>query len=123
MCYYSDMKRKISYPLPKLCFLAAFIALAIIFYFNNIPCITKTVTGIDCIGCGLTRAFISLLKLDIAAAFSYHPAFWTVPILFAELFFDIRLFGKPKVDLALVGVSVAALIITYIVRVIVPLIF
>lgn len=31
--------------------------------------------GISCPGCGMTRAFLSLLRLDFASAFYYHPLF------------------------------------------------
>lgn len=115
--------RKVKYPAAKLCFLAAFILTVLIFYFNNIPCISKAVTHIDCIGCGMTRAWLAVFRLDISAAFSYHPAFWTVPVLFTELFFDMGLFKNRKLDLTVVGISVTALILTYLIRVIIPFIF
>lgn len=31
--------------------------------------------GVSCPGCGMTRAFIALLHLDIVGAFRYHPLF------------------------------------------------
>ena len=30
--------------------------------------------GISCPGCGMTRALLAALRLDFAAAFSYHPS-------------------------------------------------
>ena len=41
------------------------------------PCVLYEYTGLQCGGCGLTRAAVSLLHLDFAAAFSYH-ALWPV---------------------------------------------
>ena len=41
------------------------------------PCVLYEATRIRCGGCGLTRAAVSLLRLDFAAAFSYH-ALWPV---------------------------------------------
>lgn len=38
-----------------------------------IPCPFYTITGFKCPGCGISHMFISLLKLDFAAAFSYNP--------------------------------------------------
>lgn len=35
-------------------------------------CLYKLITGHDCIGCGLTRAFISLLHFDIKTALEYN---------------------------------------------------
>ena len=36
-------------------------------------------------GCGMTRAYLSLLRLDFASAFRYHPLF-VVPAIAAILF-------------------------------------
>ncbi len=41
------------------------------------PCVLHEFTGLQCGGCGLTRAAVALLHLDFAAAFSYH-ALWPV---------------------------------------------
>ena len=35
--------------------------------------------GISCPGCGMTRALLAALRLDFAAAFSYHPLFFLLP--------------------------------------------
>ena len=40
---------------------------------TGIGCPIRWFTGISCPGCGMSRAFISLLRLDFAAAFRYHP--------------------------------------------------
>lgn len=42
----------------------------------GITCPIKFVTGISCAGCGITRAWLSLLRGDLAAAVSFHPLFW-----------------------------------------------
>lgn len=52
-----------------------------IFNALGIGCPIKFVTGISCIGCGMTRAWLSLLHLDIKEAFYYHPAFWLPPFV------------------------------------------
>lgn len=36
-------------------------------------CILKAVFGINCAGCGGTRMFLSLLKMDFYQAFRYNP--------------------------------------------------
>jgi uncharacterized protein DUF2752 len=36
-------------------------------------CLFHSLTGLPCPGCGLTRAFSSLLHGQVAAAFAYHP--------------------------------------------------
>ena len=50
--------------------------------FKRSICIFFNIFGIPCITCGITRAYMSLLKLDIKSAFFYHPLFFMVPFFF-----------------------------------------
>ena len=45
----------------------------------GITCPIKFLTGISCAGCGMTRAWLCLLRGDIAQAFYYHPLFLLPP--------------------------------------------
>lgn len=45
-------------------------------------CMFKAMFGLPCPGCGMTRACISLLKLDFTKAMHFHPLFWLPPIAF-----------------------------------------
>lgn len=54
-------------------------------YFCNIGCPFYYITGIPCAGCGMTRAWISLLHLDIKKAYYYHPLF-ILPLIFIICF-------------------------------------
>lgn len=51
----------------------------------GITCPFKFITGISCAGCGMTRAWLALLRLDIKGAFYYHPLFFLPP--FAVILF------------------------------------
>lgn len=42
-----------------------------------IPCLSKTLFGVECLGCGFQRAFLLLLRGDFAAAFGMYPAVYT----------------------------------------------
>ena len=44
-------------------------------YGFGIPCLFRKLTGLQCPGCGNTRAALALLRLDAAAAFGYNPLF------------------------------------------------
>lgn len=46
----------------------------------GITCPIKYMTGISCAGCGMTRAYLSLLHLQFENAFYYHPLFWLPPV-------------------------------------------
>ena len=61
-------------------------------YLLRIPCIYQRLFGMDCIGCGMTRALLSVLRLDFYAAFSYHPMFWSLPVLYVYFLCDGRVF-------------------------------
>ncbi len=56
----------------------------------DITCVFLELFGIPCPGCGMTRAFLSLLKLDIYNAFRYNPVIFFMPYVFAYIFCDLR---------------------------------
>ncbi|MGA9637834.1 DUF2752 domain-containing protein [Flavobacterium sp.] len=57
-----------------------------------LPCISKTVFGIDCLGCGFQRAFLLLGQGDFQASFEMFPAIFTT-ILFL-IFISFHFFYK-----------------------------
>jgi hypothetical protein len=77
--------------------LPLFIALpsiAVLLLLDGNACLFKNVFGVPCPGCGMTRAFLSLMKLDIATGFYYHPLF-ILPVLIAAVFvFKKKRIGK-----------------------------
>ena len=67
-----------------------FLALIIIgAFYTIVGCPIKFLTGLSCPGCGMTRAYLSLLKLDFPSAFHFHPL-WLIPILFLINYFYIK---------------------------------
>lgn len=71
-----------------LLFYAAFL------YAAEIQCPFYSLTGLRCFGCGMTRAWISVLQFDFHRAFSQHLMFWSVPLLYLFFLYDGRLFRK-----------------------------
>lgn len=59
------------------------------YYF--IGCPIRFLSGIPCLGCGMTRAWIQVLHGNIRTAFYFHPL-WLCPPLFVLLY----LFLRPK---------------------------
>ena len=50
-------------------------------------CMFRRVTGLPCLTCGMSRAWLCALRLDFAGAFFWHPLFWTVPLIALTLIF------------------------------------
>ena len=84
------------------------------------PCVFLWLTGIPCPGCGMTRAWIAVLRGQLTAAFAYHPLFWTAPILYGCLLTDGHLFGRKWADRVLLGLLLAALGVLGAGRILVP---
>ena len=81
----------------------------------GITCPIKHFTGVSCFGCGMTRACLSALRLDLAAAFYYHPLWFAVPIAAPLL---IILFWKRKrtAFYTTVAILAVALVAVYLYR-------
>ncbi|MBE5828216.1 MAG: DUF2752 domain-containing protein [Butyrivibrio sp.] len=101
--------------------LPAILAVALIYvilYIAGIGCPIKFLTGISCMGCGMTRAYLSLLRLDIAGAFRYHPLF-PIPIIAATLFlFKSRI--SQKIVKVLLFTTIVLFSIIYLLRILDP---
>lgn len=66
-------------------------------YLLHIPCPIKTITGISCPGCGMSRALLSLATLDWKSVVHYHPlAFIFVPAVILLIIFHEKKMLKAK---------------------------
>jgi len=50
-----------------------------------IPCMSKKLFGVECLGCGTQRAFALILKGDFVAAFQMYPAIYTLLLFFLSI--------------------------------------
>lgn len=82
----------------------------------GIGCPIKFITGISCLGCGMTRAWLAVLRLDLAAAFHYHPLFMLPPV--AAVLYLAKARINQKLYRALILTICAAFIIIYAFRLI-----
>lgn len=66
---------------------------------TRFTCLIKYFTGFPCPACGLTRAYKSLINLDIYSAFHYHPLFWFIPPVLIFIFLSKKpLFNNTKIE-------------------------
>ena len=81
-----------------------------------IPCINKTLFGVDCFGCGTQRAFLLILKGEFLEAFYMFPAIYTTILFFIILglnFIDkSRNYHKLIISLAIINAII--MIVSYI---------
>lgn len=73
----------------------------------GITCPIKFITGISCAGCGMSRAWIAFLQLDIAKAFEYHPLFLLPPIAV------IVLLCKSKINIKIYKIIIFTIILMF----------
>lgn len=99
---------------------AAVGAFALVLYLTDIGCVFRTMTGVPCPGCGMTRAWLAALRGDLPAAIAYHPLFWAVPVAFALVWVErLPAARGPVARRALLVASVvllAALLVVYAAR-------
>lgn len=98
----------------RLLILALFCTVLIVIVCLGLSCPIRSLTGIPCPGCGMTRAWKAALRLDIITAFRYHPMFWSVPVLMAYCLFDGKLLRPRWLNVGLLGLIVLGTVIHYI---------
>lgn len=83
-----------------------------------LPCLNKSLFGVDCFGCGGQRALLLVFKAEFTQAFFMFPAIY--PILFLLTFLIVNLFVKFRYDfqikIALIILSGAVMLISYLIK-------
>ena len=74
----------------------------------GIRCIFLHFFGIPCPGCGMTRALLSVLRFDFAAAFHFHPLIYAMPYVLYYVMFPVN--GRVH-RVILSGIGILAIII------------
>ncbi len=82
----------------KLLFLFIYGVIIVTAFFLGLPCIWRFLLGFPCPGCGMTRAFFSVLRGDFAAAFTFHPMVFTLPVFLLYYLYDGRPFQRTWMD-------------------------
>lgn len=103
----------------KLLLLAAYAIFVGIMVAADVPCVFRRLTGVICAGCGMSRAWLSLLRLDLVSALEYHPMFWSVPVFLLYIFYDGRLFRNLRLNNWILFGLLGAFMLCYCIRLIV----
>ena len=81
-----------------------------------LPCLSKTLFGMECLGCGFQRSLLLLLEGDFERSFQMYPAIFTSLFFLLSIpfhFFFKRIFSQ-KLVLILGMINVVFMIVGYI---------
>lgn len=83
-----------------------------------LPCLNKKLFGVDCLGCGMQRAFNLLIHGEFVAAFKMYPAIYTLIILFGYILINIKFKfqNAQKIISILAVLNVLIIVISYILK-------
>jgi hypothetical protein len=80
-----------------------------------LPCINKSIFGVDCMGCGMQRSLLLLSKGEFLEAFKMFPALYTTILFFlvVVLHFLDKSRNYLKIIIALAIINALVLVIAY----------
>jgi len=85
-----------------------------VLHYLGITCPIRFVTGISCPGCGMTRAWLSLVRGDYQQAFAFHPLF-IIPLFFV-IFYLFRKHLSKKMKNVLLYSGISLFLLVYFIR-------
>ncbi|WP_418510238.1 DUF2752 domain-containing protein [Corallibacter sp.] len=85
-----------------------------------LPCLNKKIFGFDCLGCGLQRAAVLLIRGEFVEAFYMYPAIYTLIPLFLVigLNFFFKFKHASKIINTLAILTVAIIIVSFTIKII-----
>ncbi len=101
----------------KLLLIGVSIVSFLIYQGLRFSCPMKTILGIPCAGCGMTRAYRAVLAGDFASAFSHHMMFWAMPVLLIYFLFDFPVVSK-KADVVFLSFIIAGFLINWVISIV-----
>ena len=108
------MSDKIKHKKLLLLLLFAYFALAyaVLGYFGK-TCVFLELFNIPCPGCGMTRAALSLLRLDFVSAVKHNIVVFFMPYVFVYVFVD----GRHKIHNILLSLIAVTAVINWIIKI------
>ncbi|WOD45295.1 DUF2752 domain-containing protein [Hwangdonia lutea] len=85
-----------------------------------LPCLNKTLFGMDCMGCGLQRSVSLVFQGQFVEAFYMYPAIYSLILLFISIVINIffKFKHSNKVITILAIISVLTIITSFIIKLI-----
>lgn len=84
-----------------------------------LPCLNKTLFGVECPGCGMQRSLALVSQGQFTAAYNMYPAIYTLFVL--ALFLVFNLFVKFKHDykikMGLIILNVVIVVVSYVFKI------
>jgi hypothetical protein len=84
-----------------------------------LPCLNKTLFGVECLGCGMQRSMSLIIHGQFVAAYKMYPAIYT--LFFLGLFLIFNLFIKFKHDykikMGLIILNVVIVVVSYLIKI------
>ena len=83
-----------------------------------LPCLNKSLFGIDCLGCGFQRALIHVIKGNFLTAFKLYPAIYTLLLfaLFLLLNYKLKFKKSKRIILTFATINVLVIVISYFIK-------
>jgi len=94
-----------------------YVSFYIVSYLIKIDCLWKYIFGIECPGCGYSRALICAMQFDLKDAMSYNPMFWSFPILLLYFIFDGKVFKNRLINILVISIVFLGFIVLGLLRV------
>jgi hypothetical protein len=84
-----------------------------------LPCLNKTLFGIDCLGCGIQRSISLIFQGQFVAAYKMYPAIFTLFVLAIFLIFNLFIKFKHdyKIKMGLIILNVIIVVISYLFKI------
>jgi hypothetical protein len=82
----------------------------------RVPCAINHVTGLQCPGCGTTRALTALVEGDIATAFNFNQLIFFIPLFLIALQLTKHSQNKKIYEVSIVTIALIATLGFFLVR-------
>lgn len=84
-----------------------------------LPCLNKTLFGMECLGCGIQRSVALIFQGQFIAAFKMYPAIYTLFLLALFLIFNLFITFKHdyKVKMGLIILNVVIVVVSYFIKI------